>query len=137
MASAAAAPYSLPHLTMGAWGWGRVGSRRGIYLQDSERINARRERVAVGLDEEPAILRDFDLRVRDHAVNHMVGFEIHDEALIFPPRNRWLAYGGNFGDRSAEFGRYLVHGHAASRCGDIGLLDRNAAVDRNGLCPRE
>src|ERR1700692_3771854 len=83
------------------------------------------------------ILRDFGLRVRDHAVNDVVGFEIHHEARIFPARNRRLADGGIFGDRSSEPGRYLVHGHAASRSDYIGLLHRNALRDRAGLGPCE
>src|SRR5258708_20760548 len=67
----------------------------------------------------------------------MFVLEKHDEAGILPARDRRLSNGGNFVGRSAEFAGNLVHGHAAGRRGDVGLFDRNAVVDGDGLSSRE
>src|SRR3984957_4482600 len=63
--------------------------------------------------------------------------EIHDEPGILPARDRRLSNGGNLGGRSAEFARNLIHGHATGWRGHVGLFDGNAAIDGNGLGPRE
>ena len=50
MASAAAAPYSLPHLTTGEDRLRQNGfEQRHQHLREKKRKNARRERVAVGM----------------------------------------------------------------------------------------
>jgi len=121
----------------GRIGVGRVGSSRDTRSTGAKQKTPATNESRWACLSDLTILRDFGLGVRHHAVDDVVRFEIHDETRIFPARNRRVADGGHFGDRSSEFGRYLVHGHAAGRRGYIGLFDGNAVVDRNGLGPRE